>query len=288
MPMTPLANQLIKQQVLMPARKREAYIDPDGCLKLLSDFHCFEVTDVMCSGLPEEIAGKMVEGMNLQTGVELVPIKGIPPTEAVANAYIESLSGGKNLELHKLIFLPARKTWLEWICRERQNKRLACLVMEKSGELEFYMFDLVMARYLFSMIPRTLLYCFKSAPTDKQKEISSVLSPALVGVLALINSPRIFGRVQHMPHRGMERKLTLHFGVGKFPLHAWTELKLVVAKPPEIDDGEPHEAHLTGKRALHFVRKHIRIRLGKLEYVTSHWRGDAAIGMKQTRYKVTV
>lgn len=109
----------------------------------------------------------------------------------------------------------------------------------------------------------------------------------VVGLLAIINSPRVIGRKQIMPHRGIEKRLSRAMkAVGKFPLQAWTEITLNVSKPIEVDDGEIHEAHLTGKRALHFCRSHIRIRYGQLEYVTSHWRGDAAIGIKQSRYKV--
>jgi hypothetical protein len=108
----------------------------------------------------------------------------------------------------------------------------------------------------------------------------------LSGIIACINSPRIIGRRQVMPHRKVERELLKAFGPGKFPLQAWTELQLRVAKPVEIADGEPHEAHLTGRRALHFCRKHIRIRNGRLEYVSAHWRGDPALGIKQTRYKL--
>ena len=104
--------------------------------------------------------------------------------------------------------------------------------------------------------------------------------------MILINSPHIIGRRKHMPHAGLERQLTRGLAGGKFPLHAWTEINLQVAKPVEIDDGEPHEAHLTGRRALHFVRKHIRIRLGQLEYVSAHWRGDPSIGIKRSRYTV--
>jgi hypothetical protein len=120
-------------------------------------------------------------------------------------------------------------------------------------------------------------------------EFDGVISDVVgvtVSLLALINSPRIIGRQQHMPSRVLEQKLTRGFGVGKFPLHAWTEIKLEVAKPIEIDDGEPHEAHLTGRRALHFVRKHLRLWNGELIYVTSHWRGDPALGIKQSRYRV--
>lgn len=89
-----------------------------------------------------------------------------------------------------------------------------------------------------------------------------------------------------MPHRGLERALIANQKlVGKFPLHAWTEIKLHVT-PPKEAEGE-HEAHLTGERALHFCRAHLRIRLGRLEVVKAHWRGNPAIGIKQSRYTVT-
>jgi hypothetical protein len=101
----------------------------------------------------------------------------------------------------------------------------------------------------------------------------------------VINTPKIIMRQQHMPHRGLQRDLIKAGKVnGKYPLHAWTEILLRV-RPPEVSEGD-HEAHLTGARALHFVRKHIRIRLGKLEYVSAHWRGDASIGIKRSRYRV--
>jgi hypothetical protein len=99
----------------------------------------------------------------------------------------------------------------------------------------------------------------------------------------LINSPKVIGRRQFMPHK----VLVKNFTGGSFPLHAWTEIRLEVSKPPEIDDGGPHEARLTGRRALHFCRAHLRIRYGQLEYVSPHWRGDPSVGIKQSRYIVT-
>lgn len=106
----------------------------------------------------------------------------------------------------------------------------------------------------------------------------------LIAALAMINTPRIIGRRQYMPHAGLQRRLAAAKGmVGKFPLHAWTEIKLEVRPPEEAGDAE-HQTYLTGEKALHFCRAHLRVRLGKLEYVRSHWRGNPALGIKQSRY----
>jgi hypothetical protein len=106
--------------------------------------------------------------------------------------------------------------------------------------------------------------------------------------LALINSPRIIGRHQHMPHERAERdKLKDMKLVGKFPLRAWTEIILKVALPDDRSGEASTEAHLTGERCLHFCRSHIRVRMGLIEYVAGHWRGNPALGMKRSRYVVT-
>jgi hypothetical protein len=109
----------------------------------------------------------------------------------------------------------------------------------------------------------------------------------IYAALALINSPRIIGRRQHMPHERVEREKLKALGlIGKFPLHAWTEIILKVA-PPDERTGEPaSEAHLVGEKCLHFVRTFLRVRMGQLEYVESHWRGNPALGMKRSRYRL--
>jgi hypothetical protein len=105
--------------------------------------------------------------------------------------------------------------------------------------------------------------------------------------LAIVNSPNIVGRRTHPPRKTVARKLSRSTGANIGPLHDWHEIKLEVNKPHDADDGEAHADVLTGKRALHFVRKFIRIRFGKLEYVRAHWRGDASVGIRRGRYVVT-
>jgi len=203
-------------------------------------------------------------------------------------------------------FLPAPNTWLEWKVPEAPSKRNRRAVLlkqapepmeDRAGVMReavgVSLFEHQAAIGIGFLIPKTGDFCLEEEAMRNWLKVGRdplQAASALMGitqtVLVLINSPRIIGRRQYMPNVGLERELTRGFGRGKFPLHAWTEIKLEVAKPPEIDDGEPHEAHLTGRRALHFCRKHIRIRNGQLEYVSAHWRGDPALGIKRARYSV--
>jgi hypothetical protein len=111
----------------------------------------------------------------------------------------------------------------------------------------------------------------------------------LLFILAMINTPRLVGRKQHMPDRKLEKTLLRNRpNIGKFPLQAWTEITLSVSAPTKDVSGQSSkEAHLTGNKPLHFCRQHWRVRLGRLERVKAHWRGDPSLGIKRSRYKVT-
>jgi hypothetical protein len=121
------------------------------------------------------------------------------------------------------------------------------------------------------------------------KPTAAVMDFTHYAFLALINSPRIIGQRLHYPHERIEReKLKKLKLVGKFPLRAWTEIILKVAMP-EDQSGEPSkESHLTGERCLHFCRTYLRVRYGMIEYIEGHWRGNPALGMAQSRYKVKI
>jgi len=108
----------------------------------------------------------------------------------------------------------------------------------------------------------------------------------LIPLLAMINSPKIIGRQQHTPHVGLQRALARSRGlVGRFELQPWTEIKLHVT-PPDVTEHEAKEVRLTGAKALHFCRSFLRVRLGRLELVSAHWRGDKTLGIKRSRYVV--
>jgi hypothetical protein len=107
----------------------------------------------------------------------------------------------------------------------------------------------------------------------------------IMAALAIINTPRIIGRREHSPHAGLQRDIArLQGKTGKLPMEQWTEILLEVTPPPV--SGESQEARLTGHKALHFCRSFLRIRRGKLERVTGHWRGDPEIGIRRGRYSV--
>ena len=50
-------------------------------------------------------------------------------------------------------------------------------------------------------------------------------------------------------------------------------------------EGQRQEA-ITGERCLHYCRTYLRVRMGMLEYVEGHWRGNPALGMKRSRYRL--
>ena len=269
--MTPLAAYIAKQLVARPKHRegiwRDARVVANGRI-LLEDVHCFEISDCM----------DLIEDMVLRR----------TPIEQLFETYG---------------FLPAPKTWLEWRTHKHGffGRRALCLTQHPEPMLvdgvmretvAMNMCEAQNAMCLGYFIPSTGEYCPNPDSTKGWKieetadDIAYGWSLLALHALLLINSPKIIGRRQHMPHAGLERRLTRGLGAGKFPLHAWTEILLEVNKPIEIDDGEPHEAHLTGKRALHFCRKHIRIQNRQLVYVSAHWRGDPALGIKRSRYTV--
>lgn len=264
--MTPLAQRLAKE--LISSKNPHWVSNKEALRKSLYDIHCFECTAII--PLLEELG---IQAAKLGKGIEKT--------------------------MGRFGFLPAPKTWVEF--KRLNGERMSLLAEEYHKDKEITQVTLFWDDFaqplgtvhlptctydvpdVQMIVPQTLIDDFKRNGIDPSYAPSGMLS-MLQGFLTLINTPKIIGRRQNMPHVGLERNLVKKFGAGKFPLHAWTEIKLEVTKPIEIDDGEPHEAHLTGRRALHFCRAHLRIQSGKLVYVSSHWRGDAAIGIKQSRY----
>lgn len=198
-----------------------------------------------------------------------------------------------------LAFLPAPRTWLEWRSRKGNNhQQVGVLLEERTNDTATALLSIKTDRYFGAASGHIRLPLHGHHDFGRRiafgesfegvKEWVQDHAALLYALLAMINSPRIIGRRQHMPHRAFERDLLRALKpVGKFPLHAWTEIKLEVNAPRDVS-GEPStEAHLTGRRALHFCRAHLRVRLGRLEVVKAHWRGDGSLGIKQQRYRLT-
>lgn len=119
------------------------------------------------------------------------------------------------------------------------------------------------------------------------KPVAATMDFMHYAMLALINSPRVIGQRGHFPHGRAEREaLKKAKMVGKFPLRAWTEIVLEVMRHPEDRSDTDAELHLTGERCLHYCRTYLRVRHGMLEYVEGHWRGNPALGIKRSRYRL--
>jgi len=121
---------------------------------------------------------------------------------------------------------------------------------------------------------------------DKVLSAEQVRAYRLYAMLSIINSPKIIERSTHKPSSGLQKRLNRKASK-PFELLPWHEILLDVQPPP---DGEGHTGNgerLTGPKALHFCRSFIRIRLGKLERVRAHWRGDPSLGVSQASYRMT-
>lgn len=261
--MTPLAHRIVKELTL-PIKDR-TLTDQCGMLSRMDDIHCFEVSKIhnMAGGLAEELHDR-----------------------AIANGFLSMVEAQT--------FLPAPKTWIEWAAGPN---RYGCLLVDEGGFAKAYW--AVASGNLFATAPRHGALLLTAADLRSVKAEWPAVQCLdgqddaekrgmiffMYAVLAIINTPRMIGRRQLTPHRGLERKLSnARCLTGKFPLHAWTELQLSVSAMMKEGDGSVHEAHYTGEKCLHFCRAHIRIKRGRLELVKAHWRGDPSLGIKRTRY----
>lgn len=268
--MTPLAAKIAKQLTI--PKDRRSLVDTNDILPRITDFHCFDVSAVR--PLIKHLAQNILDTGNADA---------------------------------RTSFLPAKHTWIEW-GRDRHDRRAFALIDEDfawagepiiPGAIPFCLatgrsqeFQNRMAQYDETYKNEPLLQCTGIGPlylgTAAQWDIASReetlgMHYEALASLALINTPRLIGRKQHMANRGLERKLARSMGAeGRFPLRGWTEIELSVT--PNSPDGKIEETRYTGARCLHFCRAHLRVRLGRVEMVSAHWRGDASLGIKRSRY----
>lgn len=258
---TPLARQIINQ-ILVPFEKRTIRDEGDIMYKM-ADIHCFEISEIVSESN------------------RLVEVKGLESITQVAEV---------------TSFLPAPKTWIEFQSKGKQE-RLGFLLEDMNEYALVSPVFLTADKFVSSKFRFGLPFKGQSTvgtihletgTPENTAQIFGRMASTLIGALAFINTPRIIGRRQHMPNRGLEKKILKdRRAPNVFPLNAWTEIILHITPPVDVSNNPSIEAHLTGQRALHFCRAHLRIQHGKLVVVKAHWRGDPALGIVQTRYKVT-
>ncbi|WP_217577337.1 hypothetical protein [Mesorhizobium sp. GbtcB19] len=253
--MTPLALQILND-LCLPLRSRQMQ-DPDNVLRHMPAAKCFE-----CSALGDFMTSLAREN---------------PDPDPLYEA-------GR-------IFAPAPVTFLEM----KSTNRFGVLLLEKSdGSMELHAATDAMLGFLFIGVLKSSrqqgnVWFTQPSQTNVAMRDALLIAIGVVYQLFLINTPKLLGNITRLPHAGLQKKLARAQGMtGKFPLFAWTEITLWATPDGSKANAENAEieAHLSGRKCLHFVRAFLRWRMGRPEIVSSHWKGDPSLGMRRSRYKM--
>lgn len=293
--MTPLAKALAEAAVSNPKWWRSS-----GNEKVLSPFpndvKCFEVTAV--EELASELADQAYERGNVAESLAFLPA---PATwleqrytredgASALQAYLlvdqgnntASVVSTVGLEVNgRTVFIPVPLGDLRLLdASDPDGWAIDATLATQGVDVGVYASKLVSNLY-----PIRSGVHFATEETDPVAKLEKAQARAwhLYSVLSLINSPRIVGRSDRKASSGLQKFLGRKSGA-PFQLLPWHEIFLDITPPPEAE--MESGTRLTGPRALHFCRQHIRIKRGRLEMVRAHYRGNAEVGIAQTRYKI--
>ncbi len=270
--MTPLAHRIVKD-FTRPVKDRLFHDQKFASFLATNEIHCFETSKVF--RFAWDIGGKVIKAPDLAPG----------------------------------LFLPANNTWVEWY--DEENKvRIGMLIA--NGKDDTYHIRQVMEdntgarlqdwqvgvtkdfahikKKIGENAERAFRKFAEATDSDYETEVKKFMArttAAMMGFLCMINQPQTIRQKSHLPHAGLQRDLARSMGMhGKFPLRAWTELSIDMT--PKDHAGEDVEARLSGRKCLHWVKSHLRFfSNGEWTIVEEHWRGDPALGIKQSRYVLT-
>lgn len=256
--MTPLAMHIWEQKRLPIAQR--TFDDQHQLLSRLDDFHCFDKTEVQ----------------------DLVL--------TMANTMFNSREWPQ-----ELLFLPAPKTWLE----DSRDGNVLAYFLQQAGvdRAKLTLVGPTNASEHFGFIPLgeplarrlIVLSAEKSICIDERREFQrddeALILALTAAALVLINGPGLCPQRKLHHSRPVAKRLGLRVN-GSFPLLAWTELTLRVGEGEQKSWTGGRQGGRTDMMPLHFVRAHRRRINGEWRKIEAFWRGNAALGIKQTRYKV--
>ena len=191
----------------------------------------------------------------------------------------------------KLAFLPARNTWIEWQPRRHYpDERHGALLLAAAGCAIVVL--CVRLPGFFGVVCETTIEMNSKGPKSSRQRskqpaadhwyVADTLRD-LIPMLALINTPAIVGRREHLPIAGLEQKLSSRGLTPHSSMEPWTEIALRFTPPRE--DARRIEGHrvpaFTGSRALHFGLEHLRLFRGRV-VASSRWLGDPVLGFQRT------
>jgi hypothetical protein len=296
--MTPLAKAIAEAAVSNPKWWRES-----GNEKLLAPFprdvKCFEVTAVV--ELAHELAQQAYARGDVAESLAFLPAPvtwleqrytredGKPALQAYLlvdqGNNIATVTSTIGVEINRrTVFIPVSYGNLRLLDEaDPDGLAIDSIIVNQGVDPESYGKSLV--RGLVPLRPGA------KAPRPHERNLDDQLDDAqerswrLYATLSLINSPRIVRRSDHKASSGLQKFLNRK-GDGQYNLLPWHEVFLDITPPPEAVEVSDGVSRLTGPRALHFCRQHIRIKRGKLEMVRAHYRGSADVGIAQTQYRV--
>lgn len=208
--------------------------------------------------------------------------------DVMALAYNLAVDADKLVGASPYIFMPAFRSWIEWSDDTGRmgfffdgDDRSVTHGMGFWASQKFTDDEPVLVGSRFDIPGYELGLIPAGLDMDSVIRVQGNLNkfrPIVWAVLALINSPKII-RQREIDQRRINRRRQ---GLGRYAFHPHHEVRLNVDKHIiETVRGEGDGA----SRALHFVRTHLRFRRGQYELVSPHWRGDPALGIRDTSYR---
>ena len=256
--MTPLAQYIIKQSLL--SNDKREFDDRSNMIPKMKDVHCFSLSSE-------------VYRMSVDLCQELFTKE--TPVLPAFDPYL---------------FLPFKKTWIEFpIVHEGHNRRCGFLFYE--NEPGVYHINMVFKSFshidLFVIDLRNngddkISFGVMTYGQEPEQPFIFDTVCLLLSFLYIINRNNIFYREIKQPHKGLAKKLRKLDR--DFPLHAWSEITLKVNE--NYKEREQSAKWLNGKRAFHWVRAHWSTRYGKPVFIGSFTRGDPALGVRNSKYKI--
>ncbi|MCK8787646.1 hypothetical protein M0638_25085 [Roseomonas sp. NAR14] len=210
-------------------------------------------------------------------------------------------------------FAPSDRTWFEW--EETDGSRVG-IALIRDGDTDGRPVFAVLTKHLGAKMDDLLIFwgfvqCVEdgslaaSAPTFSARDMERAASSSfdvekkwadlrehIAFLLGVMSTPGTYIKTTRHAGWNEARKLVKKIGaVGAYPLRAVSEIKLVWPPPERAEDPKWH-GH-TGRRCQHWVRRHERRyrrkdtgEIYKVVVVPEHTRGDPALGMKQSRYRL--
>ncbi len=110
--------------------------------------------------------------------------------------------------------------------------------------------------------------------------LASYIGDAFIGAIAMLATPALCTKRPV----NLEKLNKSRARSGKPPLFSHDIMTIDLGRPSEAKAKYSGDGHT---RPHHFCRAFLRFRLGKMEMVRPHWRGNAAVGVRAPNFRVT-